>query len=61
MMDDAAQDLLRTAMNQAHLLACAYHKIMQVSRTIVDLAGDDRVRRATLAEALAYRAMPLLA
>ena len=32
-----------------------------VSRTIADLAGDDRVGRAALAEALAYRAMPLLA
>ena len=29
--------------------------------TIADLAGDDRVGRAALAEALAYRAMPLLA
>jgi magnesium chelatase family protein len=28
---------------------------------IADLAGDDRVGRAALAEALAYRAMPLLA
>lgn len=29
--------------------------------TIADLAGDDRVGRAALAEALAYWAMPLLA
>jgi magnesium chelatase family protein len=60
-MDDTAQNLLRTAMDQANLSAHAYHKIMRVSRTIADLAGDARVGRAALAEALAYRAMPLLA
>ena len=60
-MNDAAQDLLRTSMGQASLSARAYHKIMRVSRTIADLAGDDRVGRTALADALAYRAMPLLA
>ena len=61
MMDAAAQDLLRTAMDQASLSACAYLTIMRVSRTITDLVGDGRVCRAALAEALPYRAMPLLA
>ena len=60
-MNDAAQDLLRTAMDQANLSARAYHKILRVLRTIADLAGDDKIGRAALAEALAYRAMPLLA
>jgi magnesium chelatase family protein len=59
-IDVAAHDLLRTAMDQANLTARAYHKIMRVSRTITDLADDDRVDRAALAKALAYRAMPLL-
>ena len=61
MMDVAAQNLLRTSMDQANLSARAYHKIMWVSRTIADLAGDDRVGGAAFAKALAYRAMPLLA
>jgi magnesium chelatase family protein len=60
-MVHTAQNLLRTAMDQANLSAHAYHKILRVSRTIPDLAGDDKIGRAALAEALAYRAMPLLA
>ena len=61
MMDNTAQDLLRTAIDQANLSARAYHKIMRVSRTIADLAGDEKAGRAALAEALDYLAMPLLA
>ena len=60
-MDNGAQDLLRTAIDQVNLSACAYHKIMRVSRTIADFTGDEKVGRAALAEALAYLAMPLLA
>ena len=60
-MDDAAQDLLRTAMDQTNLSAHAYHKILRVSRTIADLADDDKIGLAALFETLAYRAMPLLA
>ena len=47
---------------QADINACtnSYHRISGIE-TIADLAGDDRVGRAALAEALAYRAMQLLA
>ena len=48
-------------LDQSNLSAWAYHKIMWVSRTIADLAGDDRVGGAAFAKALAYRAVPLLA
>jgi magnesium chelatase family protein len=43
------------------LLVRAYYEIMRVSRTIADLAGVESVGRGALAEALAYRVMPLLA
>ena len=60
-MDNAVQDLPRTAMDEAKLSAHAYHKILQVSRTVADLAVDDRIGRSALSEALVYRTMPLLA
>ena len=41
--------------------ASAYHKTMRVARTIADLNDNSEVMRAHLAEALAYRAMPLFA
>ena len=61
MMDDAAQDWLRTSMNQVNLLARTYQKIMRVSRMIADLVVYETVGRAAISEALAYRVMPLLA
>ena len=35
----------------------AYHRVLRLSRTIADLAGEDQVRRAHLSEALSYRAL----
>ena len=56
-----AQQLLKQALDKAHLSARGYHKVLRVARTIADLAAQTEVNRAALAEALAYRAMPLLA
>ena len=35
--------------------ARAWHRVLRVARTIADLAGDERVGRAHLAEALGFR------
>ena len=59
--DEDAALLLKTAVEQSHLSARAYHKIQWVARTIADLNAEAIISRATIAEALAYRAMPLLA
>jgi magnesium chelatase family protein len=59
--DDAAAALLKAAIEKTHLSARAYHKLQRVARTIADLTAEDVITRATMAEALAYRAMPLLA
>ena len=53
--EPAAQSLLRAAMQQMHLSARAFHRVLKLARTIADLAGCERVTTAHLAEALQYR------
>jgi magnesium chelatase family protein len=59
--DDDAATLLKTAIEHSRLSARAYHKIQRVAHTIADLNAEATISRTTIAEALAYRAMPLLA
>ncbi len=54
-LDDAGANLMRTAMNQLHLSARAYHRVLKLSRTIADLAGSKSIEAKHLAEALQYR------
>ena len=60
-MTKDARLLLKTALDQSQLSARAYHKVLRVARTIADLNEQAEVSRPALAEALAYRAIPLLA
>ena len=50
-----AQSLMRAAMSQLNLSARAYHRILQLARTIADLAGCAEIQSVHLAEALQYR------
>jgi magnesium chelatase family protein len=52
----AAVRLLATAGERLGLSARAFHRVLRVSRTIADLAGDERVGEVAVAEALRYRA-----
>ena len=54
-IDDAARNLLRTAVQQMNLSARAYHRILKLARTIADLAGEQQIALPHLAEALQYR------
>jgi magnesium chelatase family protein len=54
-VEDSAQSLLQTAMQQMQLSARVYHRILKVSRTIADLGGSDTIGVAHIAEALQYR------
>lgn len=55
--DAAGEKLLENAMKRLGLSARAYTRILKVARTIADLAGDEKVGSAHLAEAIQYRAL----
>jgi magnesium chelatase family protein len=54
-LQDEGQSLMRAAMSQLNLSACAYHRIIKLARTIADLAGSKEILCAHLAETLQYR------
>ena len=54
-VDAAGQGLLKAAMNQLHLSARAFHRVLKLARTIADLAGSDAIGAAHIAEAIQYR------
>jgi magnesium chelatase family protein len=54
-LDEAGRNLMRAASQQMNLSARAYHRVLKLSRTIADLAGEERIYPHHLAEALQYR------
>ena len=54
-LDETGNALMRSAMNQMQLSARAYHRVLKLARTIADLAGEENIGPAHLAEALQYR------
>jgi magnesium chelatase family protein len=54
-VDEAGQSLLKAAMQQMHMSARAYHRVLKLGRTIADLAGSQGIQTAHIAEAIQYR------
>jgi magnesium chelatase family protein len=54
-LDENSRSLLKLATGQLSLSARAFHRILKVARTIADLAGEDAIASAHLAEAIQYR------
>jgi magnesium chelatase family protein len=52
--------LLGTAMSRLGLSARAYHRVLKLARTCADLAGETKIRRTDVAEAVKLRAMDRL-
>lgn len=56
-IDSTLGDLLQQAMEQLHLSARAYDRILKVARTIADLAASDGIEAPHLLEAIQYRSL----
>jgi len=56
-LDDACKNLLEAAIRKLGLSARASDRILKVSRTIADLAGDQDLKPAYVAEAVQYRTL----
>lgn len=54
-LDAGAMTLLAGAAEKLKLTARSYHRVLRVARTLADLAGEERIGRPHLAEALTYR------
>ena len=54
-VEPSAEKLLKAAMQQLHLSARAFHRVLKLARTIADLAEYDGIAANHLAEAIQYR------
>jgi magnesium chelatase family protein len=54
-LDETSSNLVKSAMQQMHLSARAYHRILKLARTIADLAGEAAIQPPHIAEAIQYR------
>ncbi len=56
-IDEAGNQLLKTAMEQLGLSARAYDRILKVAKTIADLDNAAKIETSHLAEAIQYRSL----
>ena len=54
-LDEETSRLLRSAVEKFNLSARSYYRLIKVARTIADLAGEEKICSAHVAEALQYK------
>ena len=53
-MEPTAEKLLKAAMQQLHLSARAFHRVLKLARTIADLSESETIAANHIAEAIQY-------
>jgi magnesium chelatase family protein len=56
-VSEAAEALLRTAIQRLGLSARAYHRVLKIARTVADLAACARIEPVHVSEAVQYRSL----
>ncbi len=56
-LDDEGKKLLKMAIDELGFSARAYDKVLKVARTIADLASEENIGSAHVAEAIQYRSL----
>ena len=59
-LSEEAAEMLRLPVEKQLLLAGGFYKVIRVARTIANLGQSQQAGREDVAEAFAYRMMPLL-
>lgn len=54
-LDEAGQNLIKTAVDRLNLSARGYHRVLKTARTIADLDQSKNINQSHLTEALQYR------
>lgn len=54
-LDEECTEFMRTIMHRMNISARVFDRLLKVGRTIADLAGEERVTKPHLAEAVQYR------